>query len=185
LKRAGKQGLGKAYLAGMGWGLQRGYDIIVTMDADFSHRPLDLVKILDQFKDPKIDLAIGSRYVAGGSTVNWGLLRKIISRGGSIYARLVLRYPLRDWTGGFNAYRRRVLEKIHLETIESTGYCFQIEMKFRSLLFGFKHIEVPIVFEDRRVGQSKMSGAIFLEALLRVWTLRLQVAASLKNELLR
>jgi dolichol-phosphate mannosyltransferase len=170
LSRPGKQGLGKAYIAAFKWGLDRGYDAFVEMDADFSHRPLDLVKIIKAAQSN--DFVIGSRYVAGGTTVNWGLGRKIISRGGSLYSRLILGYPLRDWTGGFNAWRRHVLLGIDLDSLRSEGYSFQIELKFRSLRAGFKPIEVPIVFEDRRVGMSKMTMRIVVEAFGRVWGLR-------------
>lgn len=170
LSRAGKQGLGKAYLAGFAWGLQNGYDVITEMDADFSHRPADLVNILKAANTA--DFVVGSRYVAGGATQNWGLLRKIISRGGSLYSRIILGYPLNDWTGGFNAWNRRVLESIDLDQVKSNGYSFQIELKFRSLSRGFKGVEVPILFEDRRVGQSKMSLKIVLEAFYRVWAIR-------------
>lgn len=170
LARAGKQGLGRAYIAAFHWGLEKGYDFLVEMDADFSHRPEDLVRILDAI--PRTDFVVGSRYVAGGTTVNWGLLRKIISRGGSLYARWILGFPLRDWTGGFNAWTRRVLETIDLDSIRSEGYSFQIELKYRSLTKGFKGTEVPIVFEDRRVGKSKMSFKIVIEAFGRVWGMR-------------
>jgi dolichol-phosphate mannosyltransferase len=119
-----------------------------------------------------LDFAIGSRYVDGGSTVNWSMSRKAISRGGSLYARTILGFPVSDWTGGFNAYKRHVLEALDLDTIRSEGYSFQIELKYRSLKKGFKHVEVPIVFEDRRVGQSKMSSRIVVEAFTRVWSMR-------------
>lgn len=170
LARPGKQGLGKAYLAGFAWALERGFEVLVEMDADFSHRPQDLAKILDALGDA--DFAMGSRWVAGGETVNWGLLRKFISRGGSFYARQILRFPLRDWTGGFNAWKAPVLKKIGLDSVRSEGYSFQIELKVRALKLGFRGVEVPIVFEDRRVGQSKMSSRIVFEALYRVWGLR-------------
>ena len=171
LSRPGKQGLGRAYIAAFKWGLERGYETLVEMDADFSHRPEDLVKLLEARRGSS-DFAVGSRYVPGGRTVNWGLLRKIISRGGSLYARLILGYPLSDWTGGFNAWSRKVLETIGLDRIASDGYSFQIELKYRSLSGGFKGVEVPIVFEDRRVGKSKMSSRIVFEALARVWGMR-------------
>jgi dolichol-phosphate mannosyltransferase len=170
LARPGKQGLGKAYLAAFAWGLERDYEAIVEMDADFSHRPEDLVKLLAALKTA--DFAMGSRWVPGGQTVNWGLGRKIISRGGSFYARQILRFPVRDWTGGFNAWKAGTLQKIGLDSVRSEGYSFQIELKFRALKLGFHGVEVPIVFEDRRVGQSKMSSRIVLEALYRVWGLR-------------
>ena len=170
LARAGKQGLGRAYLAGFAWALERGYEVLVEMDADFSHRPEDLPKLLAALDQR--DFAMGSRWVKGGQTVNWGWLRKVISRGGSFYARMILGYPLRDWTGGFNAWRAPVLKKIGLESVRSEGYSFQIELKSRALKLGFRGVEVPIIFEDRRVGQSKMSSRIVFEALYRVWGLR-------------
>lgn len=170
LSRAGKEGLGRAYLAGFKWAIENGFDVIVEMDADFSHRPVDLGRLLDGLEAH--DFAVGSRYVRGGATVNWGLLRKIISRGGGIYSRLILGFPLNDWTGGFNAWRASVLEGIGLEGVKSNGYSFQIELKYKALRKGFRGTEVPIVFEDRRVGQSKMSLKIVLEAFYRVWMLR-------------
>lgn len=170
LSRSGKQGLGKAYLAGFAWALANGYDVIVEMDADFSHRPEDLVKILAATK--VADFAVGSRYTKGGATKNWGVIRKIISRGGSLYARLILGYPLNDWTGGFNAWNQRVLKGIELDQIKSNGYSFQIELKYRSLRKNFRGVEVPILFEDRRVGESKMNLKIVLEAFYRVWSIR-------------
>ncbi len=170
LSRDGKQGLGKAYLAGFEWGLNNGFDLLVEMDADFSHRPQDLPKLLAAAE--RNDFAVGSRYVPGGATVNWGLLRKLISRGGSLYARLILGFPLNDWTGGFNAWKKSVLDKIRLDQVRSNGYSFQIELKYRALRAGCKSEEVPIIFEDRRVGKSKMSSKIVLEALFRVWTIR-------------
>ncbi|MBX3040782.1 MAG: polyprenol monophosphomannose synthase [Bdellovibrionaceae bacterium] len=170
LSRPGKQGLGKAYLAGFDWGLARGYEALIEMDADFSHRPQDLPALIDGLNGA--DFAVGSRYVEGGGTVNWGLLRKIISRGGGIYSRLILGYPLNDWTGGFNAWKRQVLEGIGLDTVMSNGYSFQIELKYKALKKKFRGVEVPILFEDRRVGQSKMSFKIVIEAFYRVWLLR-------------
>lgn len=170
LLRQKKEGLGRAYIAGFRWGLENGYEILTEMDADFSHRPEDLVKVLAETS--KSDFVVGSRYVPGGSTVNWGLLRKLISRGGSLYSRLILGFPIRDWTGGFNAWNRKVLEKMGLENVQSNGYSFQIELKYRASRLGFKGTEVPIVFEDRRVGQSKMSMKIVLEAFYRVWLIR-------------
>lgn len=173
LLRQKKEGLGRAYLAGFAWGLEKKFEAIVEMDADFSHRPEDLVRILAAL--PHSDFIVGSRYVSGGSTVNWGLGRKIISRGGGIYARLILGFPLRDWTGGFNAWTRSTLEKINLAEVKSNGYSFQIELKYRAQLAGCKGLEVPIVFEDRRVGQSKMSMKIVIEAFYRVWLMRLHI----------
>ncbi len=170
LSRSGKLGLGTAYIAGFQWALSRGYKALVEMDADFSHDPKELpalVRSLDL-----ADVAIGSRYVVGGSTENWHFFRKLISRAGSFYARTILGMSVRDLTGGFNAWRAEVLEKIGLSTIKSEGYSFQIELKYRASRCGFKLIEHPIVFSERREGQSKMSGKIVFEALLRVWALR-------------
>lgn len=170
LVRAAKQGLGKAYLAGFDWGLKNGYDVLTEMDADFSHAPHHLDEILALIDSH--DVVIGSRYVQGGGTVNWGLMRKIISRGGSLYSRIILGYPLRDWTGGFNCWRKEVLEKINLSGIRSNGYSFQIELKYKALKNGYKIYEAPIIFEDRRVGQSKMSLKIVLEAFYKVWLIK-------------
>jgi dolichol-phosphate mannosyltransferase len=170
LTRQQKQGLGRAYIAGFHWGLENNYEFIQEMDADFSHRPQDLRKILD--RNQEADFLVGSRYVVGGGTVNWGLGRKILSRGGSLYSRTILGFPLNDWTGGFNGWHARVLKKIGLDSITSNGYSFQIELKYRALKAGFKSLEVPITFEERRVGQSKMSGAIVREAFTRVWAMR-------------
>lgn len=171
LERTKKNGLGKAYLAGFAWGLQKGYDWQIEMDADFSHRPEDLKKIISHIPEGH-DFLVGSRYVEGGATVNWGLMRKIISRGGSIYSRLILGYPLNDWTGGFNAWSKKALAAIKLDSVTSNGYSFQIELKYKAQRAGCQGIEVPIIFEDRRVGQSKMSLKIVLEAFYRVWQIR-------------
>jgi dolichol-phosphate mannosyltransferase len=170
LGRPGKQGLGRAYLAGFKWGIERGYEALVEMDADFSHRPEDLVKVLEAL--PAVDFVVGSRWVSGGRTVNWGLGRKIISRGGSFYTRQILRFPVKDWTGGFNAWKAGTLQKIGLDSVRSEGYSFQIELKYRALKLGLRGVEVPIIFEDRRAGQSKMSSRIVFEAFFRVWGLR-------------
>lgn len=171
LSRPGKAGLGKAYLAGFQWGLEQGYEVLVEMDADFSHRPEDLAVILKAIDDK--DFVIGSRWVTGGSTVNWGLGRKLISQGGSLYSRIILGYPIRDWTGGFNAWKAETLRKMNLGVVRSEGYSFQIELKYRALRAGCKGLEIPISFVDRRVGQSKMSSRIVLEALYRVWLIRM------------
>ena len=170
LNRPQKQGLGKAYIAGFKWGLEKKYDVLTEMDADFSHAPEHLAQILKAIETT--DVVIGSRYVPGGGTVNWSLLRKIISRGGSLYSRIILGYPINDWTGGFNSWKKEVLEKINLDMIKSNGYSFQIELKYKALKNNFKVLEVPIVFEDRRVGQSKMSLKIVLEAFYKVWMIR-------------
>lgn len=179
LSRPGKQGLGKAYLAGFRWGIDQGYSHLIEMDADFSHRPLDLLSIRDALVEN--DFVVGSRYIPGGKTVNWGILRKIISRGGGLYSRLILGFPLRDWTGGFNGWRADVLEAIHLPTVTSEGYSFQIELKYKALLLGYRVKEVPITFEDRRVGQSKMSLKIVVEAFWRVWNLKFQAQEVLER----
>lgn len=170
LTRPGKQGLGRAYIAGFNWGIENGFDVLTEMDADFSHRPEDLGPLLAKLQNN--DFAVGSRYVEGGRTVNWGLLRKIISRGGGIYSRLILGFPLNDWTGGFNAWKKEVLLGIDLNTVTSNGYSFQIELKYKAMKNGFKGAESPIVFEDRRVGHSKMSLKIVVEAFYRVWLMR-------------
>jgi dolichol-phosphate mannosyltransferase len=170
LHRARKEGLGKAYLAGFGWALERGYDLVLEMDADFSHDPRYLPALLAKARD--VDLVLGSRYVPGGGTVNWGLGRKLISRGGSLYARTILGVPVRDLTGGFKCFRREVLESIDLPTVECSGYAFQIELTWRAVRKGFTVAEVPIVFADRRVGRSKMSRRIVLEAMRKVWSMR-------------
>tara|TARA_B110001454_G_C12723278_1_gene436214 strand:- start:12428 stop:13129 length:702 start_codon:yes stop_codon:yes gene_type:complete len=170
LTRLKKEGLGRAYIAGFKWGLEKGYSHLIEMDADFSHRPIDLSKHVNEWGT--YDFVIGSRYVPQGETVNWGLLRKFISRGGSLYSKIILGFPINDWTGGFNSWRRDVLEKINLDSVTSNGYSFQIELKYKASRKGFKCKEVPIVFEDRRVGKSKMSMKIVLEAFYKVWQIR-------------
>ena len=172
LLREKKQGLGRAYLAGFAWGLERDFDVIFEMDADFSHRPMDLKRLITEIESPDVDFVIGSRWVEGGGTVNWGVVRKLISKGGSAYSGMVLGYPVKDWTGGFNGWKRKVLEGLDLESVQSEGYSFQIELKYRASKKGFKGLEVPITFEERRVGQSKMSTRIVLEALYRVWAIK-------------
>jgi dolichol-phosphate mannosyltransferase len=171
LHRAGKEGLGKAYLAGFAWALQRGYALVLEMDADFSHDPGYLPAMLEKAREA--DLVLGSRNVPGGGTVNWGLGRRLLSRGGSLYARLILGLPVRDLTGGFKCFRREVLEAIDLPSVECSGYAFQIELTYRAARRGFRVAEIPIVFVDRRVGQSKMSRRIVLEAVRKVWSIRL------------
>ncbi|MBI3184954.1 MAG: polyprenol monophosphomannose synthase [Myxococcales bacterium] len=174
LHRERKEGLGRAYLHAFSWALGQGYRYILEMDADFSHDPKFLPRLIDE-AEAGADLVLGSRYVEGGGTVNWGLGRRVLSRGGSLYARTILGIDIRDLTGGFKCFQRRVLEAIDLEEVKSTGYAFQIELTYRALKKGFVVREVPIVFEDRRVGQSKMSRKIFLEALVMVWKLRFKV----------
>jgi dolichol-phosphate mannosyltransferase len=175
LHREKKQGLGTAYVAGFRRALASDYEFVFEMDCDFSHDPKYLPLLLAAVRGGA-DLVLGSRYVQGGGTVNWGPMRKLISRGGSLYARTILGVPVRDLTGGFKCFRRRVLETIDLATVSAQGYGFQIEMTYRALKLGFRVEEVPIVFVDRRVGQSKMSKKIFVEALTLVWRLRLSGA---------
>lgn len=171
LHRAGKLGLGTAYLEGFRWGLARQYSFLYEMDADGSHDPKYLATMLALAKGGA-DAVVGSRYVPGGGTVNWGLGRKLISRGGGFYARTVLGIDVQDPTAGFICWTRRALTTIDLDAITSNGYSFQIEMKYRALQAGLRLVETPIVFEDRRVGQSKMSRRIFVEAMVKVWALR-------------
>jgi dolichol-phosphate mannosyltransferase len=171
LHRGAKEGLGPAYVAGFKTALDGGAGLIAQMDADFSHDPADLPRLLAVAADA--DLVLGSRYVDGGGVAEWGPLRRLISRGGSAYARAVLGLGVRDLTGGFKVFRREVLEAIHPETIPSLGYAFQVETTYRAIKAGFRVVEVPIVFRDRRVGQSKMTGAIVLEAARRVPEMRL------------
>lgn len=171
LRRPGKQGLGTAYVAGFRRALAEGAQYICEMDADFSHDPRYLPALLDA-AETRYDLVLGSRYVPGGGTTDWGMLRQLISRGGNLYARTILGLPVIDATGGFRCYRRAVLETIDLNAIQSNGYAFQIELVYRAMQAGFSIGEVPIIFPDRRVGRSKMSRRIVAEALLTVLKLR-------------
>jgi len=166
LHRAAKEGLGAAYLAGFAWALERRYDTLVQMDADGSHRPEDLPRLLDALTGA--DLVLGSRWVPGGSVVNWPLHRKLISRGGTTYARLALGVGVRDVTGGFRAFRRAAVEALDLSGVHSQGYCFQIDLAWRAISRGLRVVEVPITFVERELGASKMSGAIVREAIWRV-----------------
>ncbi len=170
LHRASKEGLGPAYLAGFRHALGRGAGLVAQMDSDFSHDPADLPRLLAATEGA--DVALGSRYVAGGEVADWSLLRRVTSRGGSLYAGLLLGVRVRDLTGGFKCFRRTVLEALDLDAVTSKGYVFQIEMTYRSLLAGFTVREVPIVFRDRREGESKMSPAIAAEAAWQVPALR-------------
>ncbi len=172
LSRKGKEGLGKAYIAGFKWAINKGYDVLCQMDADLSHRPEHLSGMLQALTTS--DFVIGSRYVPGGGVVGWSLNRKLLSRVGSLYAQTVLGCPIHDMTGGFNMWRVSVLESIELDKLFSTGYSFQIEMKYRAYLKGYSFKEIPIVFEDRVDGQSKMSKAIMKEAFMNVIKLRLR-----------
>ncbi len=173
LHRESKEGLGPAYLAGFRRALESDAELVLEMDCDFSHDP-DYVPRLIAAVEDGADLALGSRYVPGGGVRNWGLLRRVISAGGSLYARVILSVKVRDLTGGFKCYRRVVLETIDLDAVDSKGYAFQIETTYRALRAGFKVVEVPITFADREVGGSKMSKAIVAEAIWKVPGLRLK-----------
>ena len=175
LHREQTAGRGAAYLHACAAALAEGWDRIVQMDADFSHNPADVPRLL-QALDDGADMAVGSRYVAGGGTENWGLGRRIISRGGGLYARMALGVGVHDLTAGFKAWKAATLHGINLGAVSARGYGFQIEMTYRTLCAGFQVREVPILFVDRRVGLSKMSGSIIFEALTLVWRLRLRVA---------
>lgn len=171
LHRAGKQGLGRAYLAGFEWGLAHSYDLLFEMDADFSHDPRHLPQFINRIHEGA-DIVLGSRYVPGGGTRNWSFLRRFISRGGSIYSRLILGLPFHDLTSGFKCFRRQVLETLDLSGIDANGYGFQIEVTYRCFKHGYQIVETPIIFVDRRVGKSKMSQGIVFEAMLMVWRIR-------------
>jgi dolichol-phosphate mannosyltransferase len=174
LHRSTKEGLGRAYLDGFRWALAREYDQVFEMDCDFSHDPARIPALRDAVRGGA-DLALGSRYVPGGGVLDWGLARRIISRGGCLYARLLLRLPVHDLTGGFKCFDRRVLEAIALDEVGAEGYAFQIEMTYRARLLGFEIVEVPIIFSDRVRGGSKMSRRIVAEAAWRVPQLRYRV----------
>ncbi len=173
MHRTEKNGLGAAYIAGFRWGLDRDYTVLVEMDADGSHAPEQLHLLLERI-DAGADLVLGSRYVPGGTVVNWPWHREVLSRGGNIYSQLALGVKVNDITGGYRAYRRTVLETLDLDAIASHGYCFQVDLAWRTLQAGFTVAEVPITFTEREIGESKMSGNIVQEALLRVtlWGLR-------------
>ncbi|MET8081586.1 polyprenol monophosphomannose synthase [Streptomyces sp. NPDC005303] len=168
LHRKGKEGLGAAYLAGFHWGLEHGYGVLVEMDADGSHQPEELPRLLTALKSA--DLVLGSRWVAGGRVVNWPRSREFISRGGSLYSRVALDLPLRDITGGYRAFRRETLEGLGLDDVASQGYCFQVDLARRAVKAGYHVVEVPITFVERELGHSKMSRDILVEALWRVTT---------------
>jgi dolichol-phosphate mannosyltransferase len=172
LHRALKEGLGPAYLAGFKRALEQGADLVVQMDADFSHDPAFLPRFIDAARNA--DLVLGSRYVPGGGVTEWGPTRRIVSRGGSAYARVMLGVRVRDLTGGFKCWRREALEAVDLDSVASRGYAFQVEMTYRAIEAGLRVVEVPIVFRDRRVGSSKMSRAIVAEAIWRVPAMRLR-----------
>ncbi len=170
LHRPGKMGLGSAYVEGFKWALEKGYDFIMEMDADFSHNPEDIPRFIEKIKE--YDLVIGSRYTDGVSVVNWPISRLLLSYFANIYARTVTGVPIMDLTGGFKCFRREVLESINLDTIMSDGYAFQIEMNYRAYKKGFRITEIPIIFIERRAGSSKMSKKIVWEAFWLVWKLR-------------
>lgn len=172
LERRGKLGLGTAYIAGFRWGLERNYDYFFEMDADFSHDPNDLPRLLEKCSSGGADVAVGSRYTAGGKVVNWPFDRIFLSTGASLYARIILWMPVADPTAGFICYRRKVLETINLDKIRFIGYAFQIEMKFAAHSLGFKVAEVPITFKDRELGVSKMSLKIIKEAIFGILQMR-------------
>jgi dolichol-phosphate mannosyltransferase len=167
-ERLGKQGLGTAYIHGFRWSLEKGYQFIFEMDADFSHNPEDLERLYDACKNGGADLAIGSRYVQDGKTENWPLDRKIYSKGGALYTKIITWMPVNDPTAGFMCYKREVLDAINLDEISFVGYAFQIEMKFAAWKLGFKFKEVPITFIDRKIGYSKMNKGIIKEGVLGV-----------------
>jgi dolichol-phosphate mannosyltransferase len=166
MHRTEKAGLGAAYIAGFGWGLDNGYDVLVEMDADGSHPPEQLPRLLDALQHA--DLVLGSRYVAGGQVVNWPKRREWLSRGGNLYSRFALGVRIYDITGGYRAYRAEVLKALALDDVASTGYCFQVDLAWRTVRAGFRVTEVPITFTERQIGESKMSGSIVREALLKV-----------------
>jgi len=170
LKRSGKQGLASAYIAGFKWGIPKGYGIFLEMDADFSHNPEYIPEMLEQIKT--YDVVIGSRNIKGGGVEGWSAVRNMISKGGSLYSRIVLDCPIMDLTGGFNMWRKTALEKIGLDGIISKGYSFQVEMKFKAYHSGCAVKEIPILFPDRKRGNSKMSKKIFLEALVNIWKIK-------------
>lgn len=169
--RPGKSGLGKAYIHGFQWALERDYDIIVQMDADMSHDPNEVPAMIDLLKD--FDVVLGSRYAKGVSVVHWPIRRLILSYGANVYTRIVTGLPLKDATGGFKAWKREVLESIDLSNVTAEGYSFQIEMNFRAWLKKYRITEHPIIFIDRSIGESKMSRSIIYEAVLMVWRLRI------------
>ncbi len=179
IQRSGKLGLGTAYITGFKWAIENKYDYIFEMDADFSHNPDDLIKLYEACENHGADLAIGSRYISGVNVVNWPIGRILMSYFASSYVRFVTGMTIRDTTAGFKCYKRRVLETINLEKIKLKGYAFQIEMKFTTWKFGFKIIEIPIIFTERQEGSSKMSGGIFNEA---VWgVIKMKFRSFFKN----
>ena len=179
--RKGKLGLGTAYIHGFKWAIERGYDYVIEMDADFSHNPKDLPKLYHECRDRGADVAVGSRYVSGVNVVNWPMGRVLMSYFASVYVRLVTRMPLRDATAGFVCYRRSVLTMLNLDNIRFKGYAFQIEMKFKSYFKKCKIVEIPIIFVNRQLGTSKMNSSIFGEAIFGVMSLKLRSIFCKKN----
>jgi dolichol-phosphate mannosyltransferase len=181
LHRTSKDGLGAAYVAGFGWGLDRGYEVLVEMDADGSHAPEELPRLLAALQ-PGVDLVLGSRYVPGGRLIGWPRSRELLSRGGNVYTRTVLGLPLQDATGGYRAFRADLVRELLSEAVESHGYCFQVDMVWRAWRAGHRVVEVPITFTERSIGASKMSRAIVVEALWRVtgWGIRSRFGSALK-----
>lgn len=174
IEKPGKMGLGAAYLTGFRWAIEKGYDYIFEMDADFSHNPSDLIRLLNACRNEGADLAIGSRYISGINVINWPLSRILMSYFASIYVRTITGMKIKDTTAGFKCYRRDVLKNILRYQIKSVGYCFQIEMKFIAWKLGYKIVEIPIVFTDRRIGTSKMSGGVFNEAFWGVLRMKIR-----------
>lgn len=172
LEREGKQGLGTAYITGFKWALQRGFDYIFEMDADFSHNPADLERLFSSMHNGDADVVIGSRYITGVNVVNWPMGRVLMSYYASSYVRIVTGMSIRDTTAGFVGWRRKVLETIDLDKVKFVGYAFQIEMKFTAIKLGFNVVEIPIIFTDRTLGESKMNNSIFREAVFGVMSLR-------------
>ena len=173
IHRPKKMGMGNAYNRGFRYAIEKGYDVVFEMDADFSHKPEDLPRLLEGLQDN--GLVIGSRYIDGGGTVNWGLLRRFVSKGGNLYSRFMLGLNVTDMTAGFRCYNVSALKKINLDRVRSNGYGFQVEMSYRIKEAGFNIKEIPIIFEDRRAGQSKMSNGIVIEAFIRVLMIRLKL----------
>lgn len=173
LERKNKQGLGTAYIDGFKWCLNKNYDYIFEMDADFSHDPNDLVKLYNACQNDGFDMSIGSRYIKGVNVVNWPMSRVLLSYCASIYVRIITGMPIRDTTAGFVCYKRQVLETLNLDGIKFVGYAFQIEMKFKAYLKKFKIVEIPVIFTDRTKGKSKMTGSIIYEAIFGVFKMKL------------
>lgn len=172
VERAGKQGLGSAYIAGFTYALEHGFEYICEMDADLSHNPQDLPHLIAPVRDDRADVAVGSRYIEGVRVMNWPLGRLVLSYGAGVYTRIITRLPVFDVTAGFKCYHRRVLEAIDFSRVKSNGYSFQVEMKYRAWKLGYRLKEVPIIFTERTEGLSKMSKAIVREAAVKVWELR-------------